>query len=83
MTLKDDLQISEILHFSNAEFSKSRELPIAEVENVIDESNISSTYFRYRGERLDAREYLERIDPSLLRPLKLLREQYHLLERSL
>ena len=130
VTLKDDLEISEILHYSNSArvrispsnnsrgyyFSSSdsssstnsggssssssssncgggggtgtksgdRELE-SNLSQERDDGDIvvHSNYFRYIGEEVHAVEYLKSIHPSLLRPLQLLREQYHNLERRI
>ena len=106
VTLKDDLEISEILHYSDSVtmttsprdsgyFSGSisgggssdkgnEDAEIVSQEHREDiETQLHSNYFRYVGEAAHAAEYLKSIHPSLLRPLQLLREQYHTLERRI
>lgn len=113
VTLKDDLEISEILHYSNSArvsispnnsrgyyFSSDSSSDSAdgdggdgggagsdssdrELESGDGDKAVNSNYFRYIGEEVHAMEYLKSIHPSLLRPLQLLREQYHTLERRI
>lgn len=89
VTLKDDLDLREILIGSEgAAVDEVRKLLVERGSFVFpsdgssgDEKSISSSDFRFVGEQPHVEPYLETIHPLLLKPLKMLREQYHRLDR--
>lgn len=82
VTLKKDLPIQECLYSPKKKvFKFGGDLSPTSVEDVIS-GELNSSYFLYNGENKakhnnDVEGYFKLLSESLLKPLQLLREQYH------
>jgi len=97
VTLKDDLDLKEILHdsFGHESYDEAHKLLIERgvltedaLERLVTEAtgagnDLKSSFFRYTGEVEHVVQYLQVIHPHLLKALRILREQYHRLERTM